>query len=227
MKNTINSGIYNIDLHGTNDSEFYGNHPTLILKSVKNHEMYYVFPLTTYTIEKWKSCRKRGCCRITTTNSIVRIDKVKILHRLEIQSRWIKDNSFIIPKPEEIDVVYKKYKEYIDLSIDVSVKEYKKYYDNYNYFVEILYKNFYEGIITGDFIIDFKNRIIVFNSLLVYHLTYDDVKHIIYSFIKKEYITIEPDKKNNLVKIHIVNDHFLLTLKEKCGKINLNEGQCQ
>lgn len=35
MKQIINSGIYSVDLHGTNNAEFAGEHPSLILRSIK------------------------------------------------------------------------------------------------------------------------------------------------------------------------------------------------
>lgn len=224
MKRIINSGIYNIDLQGTTGAEFYGNHPTLILKSIKNHEMYYVFPLTTYTKEKWKDCRKRGCCRITTTNSIARIDKVKILHKSEIKCRWIKDDIFIVPKPEEIEVVYKKFMESIGLSIDRSLNNYKKYYENYNSFVELLHKNFCELNLTNDFVIELETKTIIFSSSLVYHLTSDDVKHIIYSILGKDNVDISFDKNCNIIKIIIQNEKKLLTFLETYDKVNSTKG---
>ena len=57
MKYIINSGVYSVDFKGTNNAEFNGTHPALILKSVKNEDMYYVIPLTTYTKERWKKYR--------------------------------------------------------------------------------------------------------------------------------------------------------------------------
>lgn len=224
MKSTINSGVYNINLKGTNDAEFYGHHPTLILRSVKNSEMYYVFPLTTFTEERWEKCRKKYCCRIVTSNSIVRIDKVKILHRLEIISRWIKEDAFIIPEPKEIKNVYKKYQEYIKLSVDVALSDYKKYYDCYNKFVNIFHKSFCLYDFDDEFFIDLDNKFITFNSSLVYYLTFDDVKHIIYSFIPEQKIDIIPDKKNNIIKIEIKNDKLLLTIKKEYDNVMATKG---
>ena len=45
MKQIINSGIYSVDLHGTNNAEFAGEHPSLILRSIKNKDMYYIILL--------------------------------------------------------------------------------------------------------------------------------------------------------------------------------------
>ena len=49
MKYRIDSGIYAVDLEGTNDAEFNGQHPSIVIKSIKNEDMFYVIPLTTYT----------------------------------------------------------------------------------------------------------------------------------------------------------------------------------
>ena len=45
MKHIINSGIYSVDFKGTNNAEFSGTHPALILKSIKNIGNYYVVEL--------------------------------------------------------------------------------------------------------------------------------------------------------------------------------------
>lgn len=224
MKKIINSGIYDIEFQGDNDAEFIGNHPTLILKSIKNKEMFYVFPLTTYTEERWKQYKKNYCCRIITTNSIVRIDKVKVLHRLEIRNRWIKNDLFIIPKPEEIATVYKKYLEYIEFSTNASIKDYQKYYKCYNTFLTSLYDLIENHIFSNDFIIDFAVSSITFNSNLVYHLSFDDVKHIIYSVIGKDNVSISCDKGNNTITIKIKKDEIILTMKREYDKLILTKG---
>jgi len=224
MKKIINSGIYDIDFQGDNDAEFIGNHPTLILKSIKNKEMFYVFPLTTYTEERWKQYKKNYCCRIVTTNSIVRIDKVKVLHRLEIRNRWIKNDLFIIPKPEEIEAVYKKYLEYMEFSTNASIKDYQKYYKCYNTFLKSLYDLFENNVFSNDFIIDFTASSIMFNSNLVYHISFDDVKHIIYSIIGKDNVSITYDKGKNIIAIKIKKEEIVLTMKKEYDKVRLTKG---
>lgn len=224
MKKIINSGIYDIDFQGDNDAEFIGNHPTLILKSIKNKEMFYVFPLTTYTEERWTQYKKNYCCRIVTTNSIVRIDKVKVLHRLEIRNRWIKNDLFIIPKPEEITTVYKKYLEYMEFSTNASIKDYQKYYKCYNAFLTSLYDLIENHIFSNDFIIDFMASSITFNSNLVYHISFDDVKHIIYSVIGKDNVSISCDKEKNTITIYIKKDEIMLTMKNEYDKVILTKG---
>ena len=48
MKDIITGGVYAVDLHGTESYEFKGVHPALIVRMLKEEEMYYVVPLTTY-----------------------------------------------------------------------------------------------------------------------------------------------------------------------------------
>jgi len=212
MKKIINSGIYEFDFQSNNDAEFFGNHPTLILKSIKNKEMFYIFPLTTYTEERWEQYRKNYCCRITTTNSIVRIDKVKVLHRLEIRNRWIKNDLFIIPKPEEIEAVYRKYLEYIEFSTNASIKDYQKYYKCYNNFFKSLYDIYENYQFTEYFTVNTAKSSITFSANLVYHLTFDDVKHIAYSIFGKENISIICDKNKNIITLMIRNEEM-----KRCG----------
>lgn len=219
MKHIINSGIYDIDLKGKNKDEFMGNHPTLILKSIKNEAMFYAFPLTTFNPERWSNYKRNGCCRITTTNSIVRIDKVMILHRTRIKNRWIKGDIFIIPTPKEIRVVYKAYLNYIKMSSEKSINAYEKYYSCYNNFIKKLHKHFIEGCCQNDFIMDFDNRTIQFNHKLVYYLTFDDIKHCIYCVLNKNDISVRGIKDKKCIEILIKNNDLLLTLKNKYVKI--------
>ncbi len=224
MKYIINSGIYDINWTGQNESEFIGNHPTLILKSIKNKQMYYVFPLTTYTPERWEKYRKLNCCRITSTNSIVRIDKVKVLHRLQIKNRWIRNDMFIIPTPEEVRVVYQKYIEYITTCVDSSVTDYRKYHKNYNKLLNMLYESFVEYNFSDNLIFKFDENIIEFNLNLASKLTFDDIKHIIFSILGKENVSVAYNKDELVITIVVTNKDLLLTIKEKYSIFNSTKG---
>lgn len=224
MKYIINSGVYDIDWDGQNDAEFIGNHPTLILKSIKNRQMYYMFPLTTYTDERWETYKKLNCCRITSTHSIVRIDKVKVFHRLQIKNRWIKNDLFIIPTPDEVRVVYEKYIQYISTCVDASVSDYRKYHKNYDSLLKLFYKEFVEYDFNDAFIINFENSTIIFNMKLVSKLTFDDIKHIIFSILGKQNVSVSYDKQKSIIKIVITNEKLLLTIKEKYDIFNLAKG---
>ena len=52
MKKVINGCIYAIDLGGTEEYEFKGVHPAMVVRMLKEEKMYYVVPLTTYTKDK-------------------------------------------------------------------------------------------------------------------------------------------------------------------------------
>lgn len=214
MKKIINAGIYDIDFMGENKDEFMGNHPTLILKSIKNEAMFYAFPLTTYSPERWKKLRTNGCCRITTTNSIVRIDKVMVLHKSKIKNRWIKKDSFIIPTVKEVMVVYNRYIEYIKLSTNKSIKAYTKYYTSYNNFIKKLHKHFIKQDYQKEFSTNLTDKIVSFDYKLVFHLTYDDIKHIICSVLGRENVKIKPNKDEKRIEILMKNDKFLVDIKK-------------
>jgi hypothetical protein len=43
----INGGIYNVTYNGTDISEFCGEHPSIIVRTLKEKEIYLVVPLTS------------------------------------------------------------------------------------------------------------------------------------------------------------------------------------
>lgn len=228
MKNIINGGIYDLNLHGTKDAEFDGNHPTIILKSIKNSEMYYVIPLTTYSEERWKILRRNYCCRITSTNSIARIDKVKVLHRLEIHNRWISNDVFIMPTPEELNAVINRYLEYMNFTTSVAFEDYSKFYNNYNDLYKFLYDTFEEYKFSNDvnFIFSESSTVFTFSISRCSKVMFDDVKHIIYAIIgKNDIINIRFDTENNIILTNIANSYKkMLTLKERYDTFNITKG---
>lgn len=224
MKRIINSGIYEIDWQGDNEAEFIGNHPTLILKSVKNKKMYYMFPLTTYTEERWDAYKASCCCRIASTNSIVRIDKVKVLHESQIKHRWIKNDLFIIPTPDEIRHVYQKYVEYISNCITYSISDYQKYYKKYDQIIKIISDTFLNYNFSDEIVFDFDKNIFTFNMKLASKLSFDDVKHILFSYLGKENISVSYRTKESSIVVEIVNKNLLLTIKENYDKVKLAKG---
>lgn len=128
MKDIITGGVYAVDLHGTEAYEFKGVHPALIVRMLKEEKMYYVVPLTTYTKERWDKCRRKGFgTRITSTNSIARIDKMNIVSEKQVQGRYYNAGHLVIPTEEEIGAVLERVEEYISLTDDKSKKEYGKF----------------------------------------------------------------------------------------------------
>lgn len=128
MKDIITGGVYAVDLHGTEAYEFKGVHPALIVRMLKEEKMYYVVPLTTYTKERWDKCKRKGFgTRITSTNSIARVDKMNIVSEKQVQGRYYNAGHLVIPTEEEIGAVLERVEEYISLTDDKSNKEYGKF----------------------------------------------------------------------------------------------------
>ncbi|WP_461884501.1 type II toxin-antitoxin system PemK/MazF family toxin [Fusicatenibacter sp.] len=128
MKDIITGGVYAVDLHGTEAYEFKGVHPALIVRMLKEEKMYYVVPLTTYTKERWNKCKRKGFgIRLTSTNSIARVDKMNIVSEKQVQGRYYNAGHLVIPTEEEIRAVLERVEEYISLTDDKSNKEYGKF----------------------------------------------------------------------------------------------------
>ena len=227
MKYIINSGIYSVDFKGTNNAEFNGTHPALILKSIKNPEMYYVIPLTSYTKERWKKYRKLLCCRIVSIESIARIDKMLIMHKNKIPRRWVEGDSLLVPTPNEISTVYNRVMEYMSLSINTSIEEYKKFYKNY----ETLYHDFIELLTTpshesmNKFLIDIDDDLNISYSLNnVTNLSSEDIKRILWAILGKDNIEVTFDKCNNILLVKTKkNTKNVLTFMKWYDSIKLTE----
>lgn len=134
MNNYLNCGVYEVDLKGATDASFKGKHPSIIVRKLYEPTVYYVIPLTTYTKEKWEKSRKFGCCRILSTNSIARIDKLQVRENIDIPKRYIQNGKHIVPTHEEMVRVLEKIKEHLTLSTDKATKEYQKFYKEYDLF---------------------------------------------------------------------------------------------
>ena len=139
MEHIINGGIYRVVFNGKNNSEFDGDHPTLIVRTLKEHDMYIVVPLTTYTEEKWDKCKSKGFgVKINSSKSIARIDKFKVIHKSDIKNRWkINSQNFRIT-PDDLEKINSKLNNYILLSSDKAIRDYEKYYQQYNNIVNSL-----------------------------------------------------------------------------------------
>lgn len=128
MKKYVNGGIYKIDLHGKSQSEFKGPHPCIIIRTLKEKEMYIVVPLTSYTPEKWKKAKRCGYGkRINSTESIARIDKFAIIHERQIICRWVENDAFLLPTLEEFYEVSSKTNAYFAKSITIVNSDYTNY----------------------------------------------------------------------------------------------------
>ena len=228
MKYIINSGIYTVDFKGLNNAEFNGTHPALILKSIKNQEMYYVIPLTSYTKKRWKEYRKLLCCRIVSIGSIARIDKMLIMHKSKIPKRWFQDDNLLVPTPNEIITVYNRLKKYMELSINNSIVEYNKFYKSY----EKLYHDFiklstspsYNTLKIFGINIDDDYLYITYPLKNLSNLSFEDVKRIIWSVLGKDNIKITFNKEKKILIIKAdKNTKSILTFMKWYDNIELTE----
>lgn len=106
MLDVINGGVYAVDLGGTEAYEFKGVHPALVIRTLREEQMYVVIPLTTYTAERWERCKRKGFgSRIHSTNSIARIDKMNIVTRKCIQGRYYNAGSMVVPNIAEVKAI--------------------------------------------------------------------------------------------------------------------------
>lgn len=125
----VNGGIYSIEFRGS-APEFNGIHPAIIIRTLKETDLYVVIPLTTYTSERWEKTKKHGFgMRILETNSIAKIDKYKVIHKKAIRNKWIDENTgkALLLKNETFSRLSIKFTEYNNLSCQVTQKEYSKY----------------------------------------------------------------------------------------------------
>lgn len=225
MNDIITGGIYAVDLNGTESYEFKGIHPALIVRMLKENDMYYVVPLTTYTKERWEKCKKKGFgTRLISTNSIARIDKLNIVSRKQIQSRYYNDGHLVIPSIEEIEKVLSRVEEYINLSNKKTKKEYIKTINQYNdfeikinYLLNKEYNKFpYSLKFDEDITFDCPCEDLSFISL-------SDVKDIINKSFNNTKVLIR--KQNAQVKISIkVNGEKLLTFSQAYDRFIGTEG---
>lgn len=230
MNEIINGGIYSVDLHGSSDAEFIGEHPSIIIRSLKESDIYFIVPLTTYTQEKWDKVKQNGYgCKILSTGSIARIDKMKLCHIRDVKIRWISKNALLIITPDELECVVSKINSYVELSSSKCTNEYKKYHAQYS----LLYDEFelmcslmrLDGFKAIDLTFDDRKLICTFPKTLVSQLTIHDIKNIARKHFEYQNISfgLSVDKTNFLILISLV-DKMSLTIKNLYDKLNAADG---
>lgn len=230
MVKYIYCGLYNIDLHGKTYAEFDGEHPTMIVQTKKESKMYIVIPFTTYEPERWKKLKKKMCCRVESTNSIARIDRIKIINDEDISKRWIntETKSLLVPSKEDIDKVLKKALSYIEASFNQSYSSYLKYLEEREIFKEYIDKTFYKYAFKDSiFSFDFsdKNTKISFSMNYVKTMSVIDIQDFFNKIFKRKNFSVKIIDSIKTVTIIIKNtDKKLLTIKEEYDKINSTEG---
>lgn len=231
MVKYIYCGLYDIDLHGETYAEFGGEHPTMIIQTKKEPKMYIVIPFTSYNPERWKKLKKKMCCRVESTNSIARIDKIKIINDTDITKRWLdtEEKRLLVPSKEDVDKVLKKALAYIQSSFDQSYSSYLKYLEEREIFEEQINKTFNEfGFGNSIFSFDFSNESTTKISFSMNHvktLAMIDIQDLLNKiFNRRKYnIKINDSIKNIVITVNN-SDEKMLTIMEKFGIIIPTEG---
>ncbi len=226
MIDVINGGVYAVDLKGTEPYEFKGVHPAMVVRTLKEEQMYVVVPLTTYTKERWEKCKRKGWgARILSTNSIARIDKMNIVSVKCIQGRYYNAGNMVIPEVEEIEKVLKKTIEYIELSNQKTLKEYGKYMEQRLEFERVI-----NILLTIDKMLSFPYQFSVEQNLKFSYplskLTFmsnTDIKAIICERIDNLGIDIKKMQSELQVEIKL-NPDKLLTFKKLYDKFKAQKG---
>ena len=230
MKKVINGCIYAIDLGGTEEYEFKGVHPAMVVRMLKEEKMYYVVPLTTYTKERWEKCKRQGFgCRIVSTNSIARVDKINIVTEKQIHSRYYNSEKLVCAEPAEIEKVILRVEEYFKLSNQKGLNEYKKFYSEKKVFENKMYQ----------FWIDNKFDDVYYNVKIekgsielelgkdeIRNLTFNDIVQVLSELLDASKLHFE--KKGNQSIICFNVDHKIaLTFQEKYDKFKSQKGSVE
>lgn len=231
MKKVINGCIYAIDLGGTEEYEFKGVHPAMVVRMLKEEKMYYVVPLTTYTKERWEKCKRQGFgCRIVSTNSIARVDKINIVTEKQIHSRYYNSEKLVCAEPAEIEKVILRVEEYFKLSNQKGLNEYKKFYSEKKVFENKMYQ----------FWIDNKFDDVYYNVKIekgsielelgkdeIRNLTFNDIVQVLSELLDASKIHFEKKGNQSIIICFNVDHKIALTFQEKYDKFKSQKGSVE
>lgn len=231
MKKVINGCIYAIDLGGTEEYEFKGVHPAMVVRMLKEEKMYYVVPLTTYTKERWEKCKRQGFgCRIVSTNSIARVDKINIVTEKQIHSRYYNSEKLVCAEPAEIEKVFLRVEEYFKLSNQKGLNEYKKFYSEKKVFENKMYQ----------FWIDNKFDDVYYNVKIekgsielelgkdeIRNLTFNDIVQVLSELLDASKLHFEKKGNQSIIICFNVDHKIALTFQEKYDKFKSQKGSVE
>ena len=231
MKKVINWCIYAIDLGGTEEYEFKGVHPAMVVRMLKEEKMYYVVPLTTYTKERWEKCKRQGFgCRIVSTNSIARVDKINIVTEKQIHSRYYNSEKLVCAEPAEIEKVILRVEEYFKLSNQKGLNEYKKFYSEKKVFENKMYQ----------FWIDNKFDDVYYNLKIetgsielelwkdeIRNLTFNDIVQVLSELLDASKLHFEKKGNQSIIICFNVDHKIALTFQEKYDKFKSQKGSVE
>lgn len=231
MKKVINGCIYAIDLGGTEEYEFKGVHPAMVVRMLKEEKMYYVVPLTTYTKERWEKCKRQGFgCRIVSTNSVARVDKINIVTEKQIHSRYYNSEKLVCAEPAEIEKVILRVEEYFKLSNQKGLNEYKKFYSEKKVFENKMYQ----------FWIDNKFDDVYYNVKIekgsielelgkdeIRNLTFNDIVQVLSELLDASKLHFEKKGNQSIIICFNVDHKIALTFQEKYDKFKSQKGSVE
>lgn len=231
MKKVINGCIYAIDLGGTEEYEFKGVHPAMVVRMLKEEKMYYVVPLTTYTKERWEKCKRQGFgCRIVSTNSIARVDKINIVTEKQIHSRYYNSEKLVCAEPAEIEKVILRVEEYFKLSNQKGLNGYKKFYSEKKVFENKMYQ----------FWIDNKFDDVYYNVKIekgsielelgkdeIRNLTFNDIVQVLSELLDASKLHFEKKGNQSIIICFNVDHKIALTFQEKYDKFKSQKGSVE
>ena len=231
MKKVINGCIYAIDLGGTEEYEFKGVHPAMVVRMLKEEKMYYVVPLTTYTKERGEKCKRQGCgSRIVSTNSIARVDKINIVTEKQIHSRYYNSEKLVCAEPAEIEKVILRVEEYFKLSNQKGLNEYKKFYSEKKVFENKMYQ----------FWIDNKFDDVYYNVKIekgsielelgkdeIRNLTFNDIVQVLSELLDASKLHFEKKGNQSIIICFNVDHKIALTFQEKYDKFKSQKGSVE
>lgn len=231
MKKVINGCIYAIDLGGTEEYEFKGVHPAMVVRMLKEEKMYYVVPLTTYTKERWEKCKRQGFgCRVVSTNSIARVDKINIVTEKQIHSRYYNSEKLVCAEPAEIEKVILRVEEYFKLSNQKGLNEYKKFYSEKKVFENKMYQ----------FWIDNKFDDVYYNVKIekgsielelgkdeIRNLTFNDIVQVLSELLDASKLHFEKKGNQSIIICFNVDHKIALTFQEKYDKFKPQKGSVE
>ena len=205
MKKVINGCIYAIDLGGTEEYEFKGVHPAMVVRMLKEEKMYYVVPLTTYTKERWEKCKRQGFgCRVVSTNSIARVDKINIVTEKQIHSRY-----------------------YIKLSNQKGLNEYKKFYSEKKVFENKMYQFWIDNKFDDVYYnvkIEKGSIELELGKDEIRNLTFNDIVQVLSELLDASKLHFEKKGNQSIIICFNVDHKIALTFQEKYDKFKSRKG---
>jgi len=228
MQKYTNAALYNVDLEGKDCGEFDGEHPTLVFRTKMEKDVYIAVPFTTYTKERWEKSKKHMCCRVKSTGSIAKIDKVQIITVNKIRNRWRENGKLLIPSKEDIETIIAKVIAYYQASLLMGLHDYVSVNREFELFMQE-----FDDAVVGDNIsknssisIDFSNSEfirLIFDSCMVRQLSIQELYDISNNAFGRQNYKIFFSGKNVSIDVMLTSKRAL-TLKDNYDILNVTEG---